>query len=88
MNLYVNCIYGDVSFGAAVVVRSFGLGVRERDATCAVWSCIDQKDTATYAGFEPTQAKPSRFRIYLLNHSDNMSCSYIKKLYYNKSKHF
>ena len=27
----------------------------------------------TPAGFEPTRAKPSRFRIYLLNHSDTVS---------------
>ena len=41
--LYVNCIYGDVSFGAAVVVRSFKVGVRERDAKCGMWFCTSKK---------------------------------------------
>ena len=33
---------------------------------------LDQKLTLT--GFEPARVKPSRFRIYLLNHSDTVSC--------------
>ena len=37
-----------------------------------VKNCLKIK-LSTYAGFEPTRAEPSRFRICLLNHSDNMS---------------
>ena len=29
----------------------------------------------TSAGFEPARAKPNRFQVYLLNHSDTMSIS-------------
>ena len=30
----------------------------------------------TSAGFEPARAKPNRFQVYLLNHSDTMSTCY------------
>ncbi|CUM56788.1 unnamed protein product [Debaryomyces tyrocola] len=29
----------------------------------------------TAAGFEPARAKPKRFLIFLLNHSDKLPCS-------------
>lgn len=32
------------------------------------------KTSSTSTGFEPARAKPKRFRISLLNHSDTMSC--------------
>ena len=31
-----------------------------------------KKDLATAAGFEPARAKPKRFLIFLLNHSDKL----------------
>ena len=31
---------------------------------------------STSAGFEPARAKPNRFQVYLLNHSDTMSHHY------------
>ena len=34
---------------------------------------------ATTAGFEPTRAKPNRFQVCLLNHSDTLSVLKIKK---------
>ena len=35
---------------------------------------------ATTAGFEPARAEPSRFQVYLLNHSDMLSSDIIHRL--------
>eukprot|EP00986_Skeletonema_menzelii_P016943 scaffold16668_cov137-Skeletonema_menzelii.AAC.2 len=39
----------------------------------------NDKKGATLAGFEPTRRNASRFRIYLLNHSDIVSVTFIEK---------
>ena len=45
---------------------------------CAVvWRAKGKK--STLAGFEPTRRNASRFRIYLLNHSDIVLVTFIEK---------
>ena len=38
----------------------------------------NKKQKSTTAGFEPARAKPSRFLVCLLNHSDKLSCFGVK----------
>ena len=42
---------------------------------------IKINNKTTSAGFEPARAKPNRFQVYLLNHSDTMSVDFITTTY-------
>jgi hypothetical protein len=42
----------------------------QRTRNIILWRKKRGKNTTSTAGFEPAQAKPNRFRVCLLNHSD------------------